>query len=145
MWCSNVSAVLDGVADKDKESYLKFWWWHWFCKNLRTRLRSSFWPTSIFLLVLTVNIKPLQAICPVCNSAILRSSRVGWTCDYKIENFPSTTVQGEVILGWKPSWVTEHAMEYYARVLGRLSMRNFLGWFVLHTLRVKFMDFVMPA
>jgi len=23
-WCSNVSAVLDGVADKDKKSYLKF-------------------------------------------------------------------------------------------------------------------------
>jgi len=23
-WCSNVSAVLDGVADKDKESSLKF-------------------------------------------------------------------------------------------------------------------------
>jgi len=33
----------------------------------------------------------------------------------------------------------------YVRVLCRLSMRHFLVWFVLQTLRVKFMDFVMPA
>jgi len=33
----------------------------------------------------------------------------------------------------------------YVRVLGRLSMRHFLGWIVLQTLRVKFMDFAMPA
>jgi len=33
----------------------------------------------------------------------------------------------------------------YARVLGRLGIRHFFGWFFLQTLRVRFMDFVMLA
>jgi len=33
----------------------------------------------------------------------------------------------------------------YVRVLGRLGMRHFLGWFVLQTLTAKLMECVMPA
>jgi len=33
----------------------------------------------------------------------------------------------------------------YERVLGRLGIRHFIGWFFLQTLRVRIMDFVMLA
>jgi len=78
---------VDGVADKDKESYLKFDDGTDFAKTLGFAwdpVSGQLWFFFSFL----------QAICPVCNRAILRSSWVGWTCDHKIENIPSTTVQG---------------------------------------------------
>jgi len=52
-WCSNVSAVLDGVADKVKESYLKIDDGTDFAKTLGLA-----WD-PVFLFGLTVNINPL--------------------------------------------------------------------------------------
>jgi len=92
-WCSNVSAVLVGVADKDKESYLKFD----DGTDLAKILALAWDPVSDQLLF---SFSVLQSASSPCRRSVLSPiARIYRTCDHKIENFPSATVQGEDILG----------------------------------------------